>query len=232
MYGGGFNNGFGSDLLYDGSVLCCRGDVVVVIFNYWLNIFGYLYLGVFGDVCYVVLGNVGQFDLVQVLQWVCEYVVIFGGDVGNIIVFGQFGGGVKIVMLMVMFVVCGLFQCVWIMSGQQVIVVGLCVVVQCVVIVMEVVGVKDLFVLLWFLVVDLFVVICVCDLLWVESILLYFGLVLDEVFFLVYLFWLQVSWQLVSILMVIGNMCDEICVFFGNDLVNFILIWEMLLVQL
>ena len=88
---GGFNNGSGSDPLYDGSALCRRGDVVVVTLNHRLNTFGYLYLGALGDARYAASGNVGQLDLVQALQWVREHAAIFGGDAGNITVFGQSG---------------------------------------------------------------------------------------------------------------------------------------------
>ncbi len=91
IHGGGFNNGSGSDPLYDGSALCRRGDVVVVTLNHRLNTFGYLYLGALGDARYAASGNVGQLDLVQALQWVREHAAIFGGDAGNITVFGQSG---------------------------------------------------------------------------------------------------------------------------------------------
>lgn len=40
IYGGGFVYGLGGD--YDGSLLFLNGDVIVVIMNYWLGIFGFL----------------------------------------------------------------------------------------------------------------------------------------------------------------------------------------------
>ena len=45
LHGGGFTRGNGSALMYDGSSLCRRGDVVVVTINHRLNAMGYLYLG-------------------------------------------------------------------------------------------------------------------------------------------------------------------------------------------
>jgi para-nitrobenzyl esterase len=72
--------------------------------------FGYLYLGALGDARYAASGNVGQLDLVQALQWVREHAAIFGGDRGNITVFGQSGGGAKIATLMAMPAARGLFQ--------------------------------------------------------------------------------------------------------------------------
>ena len=69
LHGGGYNNGSGSDPLYDGRRLCSVGDVVVVTVNHRLNAFGYLYLGEF-DQRFVESGNAGQLALVAALQWV------------------------------------------------------------------------------------------------------------------------------------------------------------------
>jgi para-nitrobenzyl esterase len=119
IHGGGFNNGSGSDPLYDGSQLCTHGDVVVVTVNHRLNAFGYLYLGEF-DQRFAESGNVGQLDLIAALQWVREHAAEFGGDAGNVTVFGQSGGGAKIATLMAMPAARGLFHRSWTMSGQQV----------------------------------------------------------------------------------------------------------------
>ena len=93
IHGGAYNNGSGSSPLYDGVNLCRRGDVVVVTVNHRLNAFGYLYLAPFGDASLADSGNVGQLDLVQALQWVRDHAHEFGGDAGNVTVFGQSGGG-------------------------------------------------------------------------------------------------------------------------------------------
>ncbi|HAV71156.1 MAG TPA: carboxylesterase, partial [Stenotrophomonas sp.] len=120
IHGGAYNNGSGSDPLYDGSALCRRGDVVVVTVNHRLNVFGYLYLAQLGDARFADSGNVGQLDLVQALQWVRQHAHEFGGDAHNITVVGQSGGGAKIATLMAMPAARGLFQRAWTMSGQQV----------------------------------------------------------------------------------------------------------------
>jgi para-nitrobenzyl esterase len=44
IHGGAYSGGSGSSPLYDGSVLCRRGDVVVVTLNHRLGLCGYLYL--------------------------------------------------------------------------------------------------------------------------------------------------------------------------------------------
>ncbi len=148
LHGGGFNNGSGSDPLYDGGALCRRGDVVVVTLNHRLNAFGYLYLGGLGDARYAASGNVGQLDLVQALQWVREHAAAFGGDAGNITVFGQSGGGAKIATLMAMPAARGLFQRAWTMSGQQVTAAGPRAAAQRAAIAMQTVGAGDLAALL------------------------------------------------------------------------------------
>ena len=100
IHGGAYNNGSGSDPLYDGGNLSRRGDVVVVTVNHRLNLFGYLYLAQLGDGTFADSGNVGQLDLIQALQWVRQHAAEFGGDADNVTVFGQSGGGAKIATLM------------------------------------------------------------------------------------------------------------------------------------
>lgn len=120
IHGGGYNNGSGSDPLYDGVNLCTQGDVVVITVNHRLNLFGYLYLENIAGPAYADSGNVGQLDLVQALQWVRQHAEEFGGDPENVTVFGQSGGGAKIATLMAMPAAKGLFHRAWTMSGQQV----------------------------------------------------------------------------------------------------------------
>ncbi len=93
--------------------------MVVVTVNHRLNAFGYLYLAI-STARFAASGNVGQLDLVQALQWVREHAAEFGGDAGNVTVFGQSGGGAKIATLMAMPAAKGLFHRAWTMSGQQV----------------------------------------------------------------------------------------------------------------
>ena len=124
IHGGAYNNGSGSSPLYDGVRLCRRGDVVVVTVNHRLNAFGYLYLARLGgaalDNPYLDSGNAGQLDLILALQWVRDNIAEFGGDPGNVTVFGQSGGGAKIATLMAMPAAAGLFHRAATMSGQQV----------------------------------------------------------------------------------------------------------------
>jgi para-nitrobenzyl esterase len=121
IHGGAYSNGSGSSPLYDGVRLCRRGDVVVVTVNHRLNVFGYGYLARLpGGESVADSGNTGQLDLVLALQWVRDNIAEFGGDPGNVMVFGQSGGGAKIATLMAMPAAKGLFHRAATMSGQQV----------------------------------------------------------------------------------------------------------------
>ncbi len=206
--------------------------MVVVTLNHRLNTFGYLYLGALGDARYAASGNVGQLDLLQALQWVREHAAIFGGDAGNITVFGQSGGGAKIATLMAMPAARGLFQRAWTMSGQQVTAAGPRAAAQRAAIAMEAVGAKDLSALLRLPATDLLAATRARDPSRVESTSLYFGPVLDEVSLPVHPFWPQAPRQSASIPMVIGNTRDETRAFLGNDPANFTLTWETLPAQL
>jgi len=232
IHGGGFNNGSGSDPLYDGSALCRRGDVVVVTLNHRLNTFGYLYLGALGDPRYAASGNVGQLDLVQALQWVREHAAAFGGDPGNITVFGQSGGGAKIATLMAMPAARGLFQRAWTMSGQQVTAAGPRAAAQRAAVAMDAVRAPDLAALLRLPAADLLAATRARDPSRVEDSALYFGPVLDEVVLPVHPFWPQAPAQSAAIPMVIGNTRDETRAFLGNDPGNFALDWTTLPAQL
>lgn len=227
IHGGAYNTGSGSDPLYDGSALSRRGDVVVVTVNHRLNVFGYLYLDAL-DAGLAGSGNVGQLDLVQALQWVRAHAQVFGGDPGNITVFGQSGGGAKIATLMAMPAARGLFQRAWTMSGQQVTAAGPRAAAQRAAIAMEAVGARDVAALRALPASDLLQALRARDPSRVERSNLYFGPVLDDVVLPVHPFWPQAPAQSVHVPLVIGNTRDETRAFLGNDPTNFELTWESL----
>lgn len=116
FHGGAYSTGSVTDPINDGATLAAYGDVVVVTVNHRLNALGYLYMpDRFPD-----SGNAGQLDLIAALQWVRRNVAAFGGDPGNVTIFGQSGGGAKIATLMAMPAARGLFHKAITMSGQQV----------------------------------------------------------------------------------------------------------------
>ncbi|MFD2933166.1 carboxylesterase/lipase family protein [Spirosoma flavum] len=100
LHGGGYSAGSSQELpSYDGENLSKKGDVVVVSVNHRLNILGFLDLSEYGEK-YKSSANVGMMDLVSALQWVKENIASFGGDPNNVTIFGQSGGGGKVVTLM------------------------------------------------------------------------------------------------------------------------------------
>lgn len=123
IHGGEYSAGSGSHPLTHGGRLAARGDVLVVTLNHRLNIFGHLHLAPY-EATYAGAGNAGLTDLVLALRWVRANIAGFGGDAGNITLFGQSGGGAKIACLMAMPEASGLFHRVMTMSGQQVTVQG------------------------------------------------------------------------------------------------------------
>src|ERR1700736_5560310 len=118
MHGGGFSAGSGHDLLsYDGESLARNHDAVVVNHNHRLNVYGYLNLKQLGGEEYASSANVGMLDLVAVLEWVRDNITTFGGDPGSVTIFGQSGGGGKVLALMAMPAAKGLFHRAIVQSG-------------------------------------------------------------------------------------------------------------------
>ena len=118
LHGGGYTAGSGQELLsYDGENLSRRGDVVVVTLNHRLNVFGFLNLSKYGSQ-YQDSANVGMLDIVAALEWVRDNIANFGGDPGNVMIFGQSGGGGKVNTLMAMPAAKGLFHRAAVESGS------------------------------------------------------------------------------------------------------------------
>ena len=110
LHGGGFSAGAGNYLLYDGTNLAKKEDVVVVSVNHRLNIFGFLHLADIGGEKWAQASNVGMQDIVATLQWIQDNIANFGGDPDRVTVFGQSGGGRKTTTLMAMPSAEGLFH--------------------------------------------------------------------------------------------------------------------------
>jgi para-nitrobenzyl esterase len=110
IHGGGFFSGSSQEHpSYDGENLCRLGDVIVVSINHRLNVFGFLDLADYGQP-YASSANVGMLDIVAALEWVRDHIDGFGGDKNNVTIFGQSGGGTKVITLMAMPLAKGLFH--------------------------------------------------------------------------------------------------------------------------
>jgi len=110
LHGGGYSTGSGGFTIYDGANLARKHDVVTVTVNHRLNVFGFLYLADVGGEKYAHASNVGMLDIVAALEWVRDNIAAFGGDPGNVTIFGQSGGGGKVSTLMAMPSAKGLFH--------------------------------------------------------------------------------------------------------------------------
>lgn len=121
LHGGNFSTGSSLELAAtDGAGLARRGDVVVVSINHRLNLLGYLDLASLGAPAeFAAAANVGMLDIVLALQWVRETIARFGGDPGNVTVFGQSGGGLKVTTLCAMPAAAGLFHKAIVQSGSE-----------------------------------------------------------------------------------------------------------------
>ena len=120
FHGGGYSAGSANWEMYNGANLAAKRDVVVVTVNHRLNVFGYLYLADLGGEKYANASNAGMLDTIAALEWVRDNIAAFGGDPGNVTIFGQSGGGGKVSTLMGMPAAKGLFHRAIAMSGSNV----------------------------------------------------------------------------------------------------------------
>jgi para-nitrobenzyl esterase len=119
IHGGG--NTVGSSDFYDGGHLATRHDVVVVAVNYRLGTFGWFSHPAFrgpGTSPEDASGNYGTLDLIRALEWVRENAAAFGGDPGNVTIFGESAGGTDVVTLLVSPLARGLFHRAIVQSGS------------------------------------------------------------------------------------------------------------------
>lgn len=116
LHGGGFSTGTANSEQYNGKDLSKSGDVVVVSVNHRLGASGFLDLSAYGEK-YQYSANAGLDDIVKALKWIQENIEQFGGDPSNVTVFGQSGGGAKVLALMTTPNAKGLFERGIVQSG-------------------------------------------------------------------------------------------------------------------
>lgn len=98
IHGGGYTNGSPALPLYWGDSLARRG-VIVVTLNYRLGALGFLAHPELTAEAGT-SGNYGLMDQIAALEWVRSNISAFGGDPGDITIFGQSAGAMAISMLM------------------------------------------------------------------------------------------------------------------------------------
>ena len=96
IYGGGFNSGGTSEARQDGQFLAHR-NVVVVSMNYRLGIFGFfVHPALTAESPHHASGNYGLMDQAAAIKWVKDNIKAFGGDPGNITIFGESAGSFSV----------------------------------------------------------------------------------------------------------------------------------------
>ena len=96
IHGGAFNTGAGSVGTYNGKYLVPRGDIVLVTINYRLGAFGFLNLRDATNGKLPGTGAEGLADQIAALRWVKDNIASFGGDPGNVTIFGESAGGMSV----------------------------------------------------------------------------------------------------------------------------------------
>ncbi len=100
VFGGGFQNGDGSEPRYDGASMAQKG-VVAVSLNYRTNIFGFFsHPDLTNESEHHASGNYGLLDQVAALEWVKKNIAAFGGDPKRVTVAGESAGSMSVSALM------------------------------------------------------------------------------------------------------------------------------------
>ena len=109
IHGGGWREYCGSAPGFDGTNLARTEDVVVVSITHRLGVLGFLTLDTADD-DFADSGNAGALDIVAALGWIHDNIAAFGGDPGNVTLFGESGGASKLAALLSMRRAKGLFH--------------------------------------------------------------------------------------------------------------------------
>lgn len=110
IHGGDHTDGSGAEPMYQSNVLPERGCVLVTI-NYRLGMFGFLaHPELSAESSDRVSGNYGLLDQIAALEWVRDNIDGFGGDPGNVTIFGESAGGEAVLNLMTAPAARGLFH--------------------------------------------------------------------------------------------------------------------------
>ena len=120
IHGGAYVVGSGSQISYTGANLIqVHSDIIFVNINYRLNMYGFMdFSSVPGGENFKTAPCNGLLDQAMALRWVHENIAAFGGDPGNVTIFGQSAGGGSVSILPVMKEANQYFQKVIAQSGS------------------------------------------------------------------------------------------------------------------
>jgi para-nitrobenzyl esterase len=109
LHGGAYVTGSTANPFYDGSSFVRNGDVVVVTVNYRLGALGFTHLADL-DPSFEASGNLGVLDQQAALIWVRDNIAAFGGNNGNVTIFGESAGGGSVLAQLALASSRGLFH--------------------------------------------------------------------------------------------------------------------------
>jgi para-nitrobenzyl esterase len=109
IHGGGYAGGASSEPRHNGDFLPLK-NVVLVTINYRLGVFGFLVTDELAKEANGAAGNYGLMDMVAALRWVHANIKNFGGDPGNVTIFGESAGSFAVSTLMASPMAQGLFH--------------------------------------------------------------------------------------------------------------------------
>ncbi len=121
IHGGAFVTGCARDGLTEASDLAVHGPTgqVVIDIQYRLGPLGFFALPeLAAEDANASVGNYGMLDMILALQWVQANAAAFGGDPGNVTIFGESAGGVAVCALLASPLTAGLFQRAIVESGN------------------------------------------------------------------------------------------------------------------
>ena len=111
FHGGGFTALTSNTRPFNNPDALASKDVVQVSVNHRLGPFGYIaHPDLSAESGYNGSGNYGQMDLIAALAWVQDNIAAFGGNPDNVTIFGESGGGRKVLSLMASPGAAGLFH--------------------------------------------------------------------------------------------------------------------------
>jgi para-nitrobenzyl esterase len=109
IHGGGYVTGSASEPRHNGDFLPLKGVVLVTI-NYRLGVFGFLATTDLAKEQGGSAGNYALMDMAAALEWVHANISQFGGDPGNVTIFGESAGSFAVSTLLAAAPARGLFE--------------------------------------------------------------------------------------------------------------------------
>ncbi|HEU5020669.1 MAG TPA: carboxylesterase/lipase family protein [Bryobacteraceae bacterium] len=110
IHGGGYFSGASDEPRHDGSALASKG-VVLVTLNYRLGALGFLaHPELTKESPHHASGNYALLDQIAALRWVHQNIAAFGGNPGNVTIFGESAGSFAVSAMMATPLTRGLFQ--------------------------------------------------------------------------------------------------------------------------